>query len=413
MDSGESGGLSSRPWEVLRVSVELRMPQLGMMMMEGTVARWLVEDGASVQTGDDVLEIESDKVIQSISAPVAGVVRRVADEGQVVPILDVLGYVEEIGEEAAVPMQEAFTPAPSGGTASQSPPSESAGEVRATPIARRLAREHSIDLSTLAGSGPRGRIVEADVQAAIRLADAAPQDGKKIERQVLQRIPLTGRRGVIAQRMMASLTERAQLTIVREVDASHLVKARQELVERAAEIGVRVSYDAILAKALATALAGQPTLNATVESDEIVVIAGVNVGIAVDTPAGLVVPVVPGSDSRPLVEIAGMVEDLAARAADGKLLPEEMTGGTVTITNMGLFGVDLFTPILNPPESAILGMGRIGLRPFVVDGELTVRPTLHLSLTWDHRVADGSEAGQLLGQVAGLIGDWDYLSSLA
>jgi pyruvate/2-oxoglutarate dehydrogenase complex dihydrolipoamide acyltransferase (E2) component len=213
--------------------------------------------------------------------------------------------------------------------------------------------------------------------------------------------------------MMASLVERAQLTIVREVDASHLVRARQALVERAAELGVRVSYDAILAKALATALAEQPTLNATVESDEIVVMARVNVGIAVDAPAGLVVPVVHSSDSRSLVEIAGTVEDLAARAADGKLFPEEMTGGTVTITNMGLFGVDLFTPILNPPESAILGLGRIMGRPFVVDGELTVRPTLHLSLTWDHRVADGSEAGQLLARVAELIGDWDYLSSLA
>jgi pyruvate/2-oxoglutarate dehydrogenase complex dihydrolipoamide acyltransferase (E2) component len=413
MGSAESGGLSSPLWEVLSVSVELRMPQLGMMMMEGTVVRWLVENGACVQTGDDVLEIESDKVIQSISTPVDGVVRQVADEGQVVPVLEVLAYVEPTDESGARPGEESLGAKPSTATSDRPAVPVPSGETRATPIARRIAREQGIDLTTVAGSGPGGRIVEADVRAAIRPADAAPQDGQELERQVLRRIPLTGRRGVIAQRMMASLVERAQLTIVREVDASHLVRARQALVERAAELGVRVSYDAILAKALATALAEQPTLNATVESDEIVVMARVNVGIAVDAPAGLVVPVVHSSDSRSLVEIAGTVEDLAARAADGKLFPEEMTGGTVTITNMGLFGVDLFTPILNPPESAILGLGRIMGRPFVVDGELTVRPTLHLSLTWDHRVADGSEAGQLLARVAELIGDWDYLSSLA
>jgi pyruvate/2-oxoglutarate dehydrogenase complex dihydrolipoamide acyltransferase (E2) component len=200
--------------------------------------------------------------------------------------------------------------------------------------------------------------------------------------------------------MMDSLAKRAQLTIVREIDVTELVETREALVARAPELGVRVSYDAILAKVLATALTEQPILNASIESDEIVVWEGVNVGIAIATPAGLVVPVVGNADTRPLVEIALAIED-------------EMSGGTVTITNMGLFGVDLFTPILNPPESAILGIGRIAPRPFVVDERLAVHPTLHLSLTWDHQVADGAEAGQLLGRLAELVTDRNYLSGLA
>jgi pyruvate dehydrogenase E2 component (dihydrolipoamide acetyltransferase) len=382
-----------------------------MMMVEGTVVRWLAEDGASVEKGEDLLEIETDKVIQTVSAPVSGVVKQVATEGQVVPVLQVLGYILSANEVAVEPEEQSPQPTslpPSTACAAQPSRPRAAEGIRSTPIARRMAAQHGIDLATITGSGPGGRIVEADVQAAIEKATATgPQ------RRVLRRIPLTGRRGVIARRMMDSLAKRAQLTIVREIDVTELVETREALVARAPELGVRVSYDAFLAKALATALTEQPILNASIESDEIVVWEGVNVGIAIATPAGLVVPVVGNADTRPLVEIALAIEDFSTRAADGKLLPDEMSGGTVTITNMGLFGVDLFTPILNPPESAILGIGRIAPRPFVVDERLAVHPTLHLSLTWDHQVADGAEAGQLLGRLAELVTDRNYLSGLA
>ena len=399
----------------MAVAVEILMPQLGMYMVEGTLARWRLPAGASVKAGDVILEIENEKAVTEIVAPADGIVEYVASEGEVVPVRGVLGRVLALSEARAggasaevltVPPALPDTPAASGAT----PPSGPASEIKATPLARKLAAQHGINLATLAGTGPGGRIGEVDVQAAIQKAATLP---KEPTRAVRHRVALTGRRKVIAQRMMASLASAAQLTIMREVDASALVQARQALVARAGELGVRVSYDAILAKVLAAALKEQPILNAVIEGEEIVVLEDVNVGIATATPAGLVVPVLRGADSLSLVAIARLIDELAARAANGKLLPDEMTGGTVTISNIGLFGIDTFTPILNPPESAILGVGRIAPRPVVIGEGLFIRPTVHLSLTWDHRVADGAEAGQLVDRVANLIADRNYLASLA
>jgi len=401
------------------VAVEILMPQLGMYMIEGTLARWVVPAGACVKTGDVVLEIENEKATTEIVSPADGLVEQVASAGEIVPVRGVLGRILDVDEGRQVGAGAKATSAAEVSSGSPSVlvshlPSNPAGEVKASPLARKLAAQHGIDLAVLVGSGPGGRISEADVLAAIQAVDveaAAPP--KEAGRSILRRIPLTGRRKVIAQRMAASLATAAQLTVMREIDASALVQARQALVARAAELGVRVSYDAILAKALAAALKEQPILNAVIEGDEIVVLEEIHVGIATATPAGLVVPVVRNADNESLVAIARAIEDLAARAAAGKLLPDEMAGGTVTITNIGLFGIDTFTPILNPPESAILGVGRIAPRPVVGGGGLFIRPTVHISLTWDHRVADGSEAGLLVKRVAELIGDTEYLSRLA
>jgi len=413
------------------VAVEILMPQLGMYMVEGTLARWLVPPGASVKVGDAVLEIENEKAVTEIVAPAGGIVEQVAAAGEIVPVRGVLGRVLAASEVQGHGAGAEASPAPADTPASAAPtaPSNPAGEVKASPLARKLAAQHGIDLAALTGTGPGGRISEADVQAAVQAATAKAAEppgpvssrssgqalsevAGEASRSVLRRIPLTGRRKVIAQRMAASLATAAQLTVMREVDASALVQARQALVARAAEIGVRVSYDAILAKALAAALKEQPALNAVIEGDEVVVLDEVHVGIATATPAGLVVPVVRNVDTISLAAVARAIDDFAARAAAGKLLPDEMAGGTVTLTNIGLFGIDTFTPILNPPESAILGVGRIAPRPVVSDGGLFIRPTMHLSLTWDHRVADGAEAGLLVKRVAELIGDAGYLSGL-
>jgi len=403
-----------------------------MYMVEGTLARWCVPGGASVKAGDVVLEIENEKATTEIVAPADGVVEQVASAGDVVPVRGVLGRVLAASEVRRDGVGAEASPAPAGTPAAAAPipASGPAGEIKASPLARKLAAQHGVDLAALTGTGPGGRISEADVQAAIQAAAAkaaAPprpvpsrRSGPALSevegeasRSILRRIPLTGRRKVIAQRMAASLATAAQLTVMREVDASALVQVRQALLVRAAELGVRVSYDAILAKALAAALKEQPILNAVIEGDEIVILDEVNVGIATATPAGLVVPVVHGADSLSLVAVARAIEDFAKRAADNKLLPDDMVGGTITITNIGLFGIDTFTPILNPPESAILGVGRIAPRPVVIGEGLFIRPTVHLSLTWDHRVADGAEAGQLVGRVADLIADRSYLASLA
>jgi pyruvate dehydrogenase E2 component (dihydrolipoamide acetyltransferase) len=206
-------------------------------------------------------------------------------------------------------------------------------------------------------------------------------------------------RGLIARRMQQSLATTAQLTLAREIDATPLVAARDALA--AASPDVRVSYDALLAKALAAALLEQPALNAAVEGDAILVFGEVHVGVAVAVPDGLVVPVLRDPAHRPIVDLAREIEGLVARARQGRLRPEDMEEGTVTLTNLGAHHVDTFTPILNPPQSAILGVGRIAPRPFVgQDGQLTVRPTVHLSLTFDHRVADGATAAALLEAIA-------------
>jgi len=386
-----------------------------MYMVEGTLARWCVPGGASVKAGDVVLEIENEKATTEIVAPADGLVEHVALEGEIVPVRGVLGRVLNLSEARQggacaepplAPRVSADTPA----SAVPAAPGSPAAEIKATPLARKLAAQHGINLAALTGTGPGGRISEADVQVAIKKATAPREEAP---RPVLRRVPLSGRRKVIAQRMVASLTTAAQLTVMREVDASALVQGRQALLARAAELGVRVSYDAILAKALAAALKEQPILNAVIEGDEIVILDEVNVGIATATPAGLVVPVVRGVDTLSLVDVARAIEDFATRAAVGELVPDEMVGGTVTITNIGLFGIDTFTPILNPPESAILGVGRIAPRPVVIGEGLFIHPTVHLSLTWDHRVADGAEAGRLVGRVADLIADRSYLASLA
>lgn len=393
--------------------IEILMPQLGMGMIEGVIVSWLVKDGAIVKRGEPIIQFETDKATNTIESPADGVVQRVATEKMTVPIHGVVGYVLAEGE-LPVKVTAGAGPATgvtlSPGDPSTLPASPLAGGVRPSPIARRLAAEHGIDLATLVGSGPGGRIVEADVQAVIKRAQASPPPA---ERKIMRRIPLIGRRKVIAERMMASLASAAQLTITREVDASELVQARQSLLGRADELGVRVSYDALLAKAIATALTDQPALNAVVESDAIVVLAEVHVAVAIADERGLIVPVVRDAQSRSLIEVAQTIDDFAVRAARGRLLPDELFGGTVTITNLGMYGVDVFTPILNPPQSVILGIGQISPRPIVAADKLTIRPALHLSLTWDHRVADGVAAALLLGRIAELIGDSDYLGGLA
>ena len=390
---------------------EILMPQLGMGMTEGTIVSWLVRDGAIVTRGQPIIEFETDKVTNTIESPKNGLVQRVAAEKATVPVREIIGYVLAEGEPPVKPTTGAAVGAtlPTGRLPTASA-SRLPGAARPSPIARRLAAEHGVDLAEVVGSGPGGRIVEADVRAAMARAQLGPQP---VQRNILQRIPLIGRRKVIAERMMTSLANTAQLTITREVEAGDLVQVRQSLLGRADEIGLRVSYDALLVKALATALADHPAFNSVVESDEIILLAEVHVAVAIADEKGLIVPIVRNAQSRSLIEIAQVIDDLAERAAQGKLMPDDLVGGTVTITNLGMHGIDIFTPILNPPQSAILGIGRILPRPVVAEGKLTIYPTLHLSLTWDHRVADGAQAALFLNRIAELIADHSYLTSLS
>jgi pyruvate/2-oxoglutarate dehydrogenase complex dihydrolipoamide acyltransferase (E2) component len=431
----------------------IMMPSLGMYTAEGTLTTWLRPDGAEVAAGEPIAEITTEKATYELEAPAAGRLHTVAAPGVTLPVQAVLGYVLAPGEAppagpgsggaggthphpsplppggrgdslreregaaigpgksaaaptAAGPLSQAWERA--GGEGATQPP---APEIKASPVARRLAAQHGIDLARLTGSGPGGRIVEADVLAAVaRQAEAAGAATAPPARRIRQRLPLAGMRRTIAERLRHSLTTTAPVTLMREVDAEALVAARGQLGER---LGRPVPYDALFVKLFALALRERPELNAVIEQEALLLLDEVHIGFAVAVPGGLLVPVVRDADARPLAEIVAAMAALGEQARAGQLRPADIEGGTATITNLGAYGVDAFTPILNPPQAAILGIGRIRPRPVWQDGQWVARQACALSLTFDHRVADGAPAAELLAAVARRMGDAAALAALA
>ena len=364
-----------------------------MTMLEATVVKWLREDGAEVQAGDVILEVETDKVVQEIEATSSGRLKQAAAVGDSIQIGRPLAYILAEGEEPPETGKRA-------GSAMKTKTQESrAGRkagarrppMRATPIARRIAAEHNLDLDSIQGSGPGGRIVEADVKAAIETGAALGS------RKVRERIPLSGVRAATARHMQESAAI-PQVTLNRECDAAPLLRACESLALRESELGVRVSYNAMFVKAMALGLAEFRALNSSMSDGAIEIFEDINVGVAVDTDRGLLVPVLSNADKRSLVELTKDLQTLSAKAADATLEANDLSGGTATITNLGALGVDYFNPILNSPESVILGIGRIRRH---VSGAATV----WLSLTFDHRVADGADAARLLDHIAGSLSD--------
>jgi pyruvate/2-oxoglutarate dehydrogenase complex dihydrolipoamide acyltransferase (E2) component len=405
------------------------MPSMSMYAAEGTLVAWLRSAGARVSAGEPIVEVSTEKASFEIEAPVAGILHPIAQVGAILPVEAVMGYLlaegeefsppagREAGSETATTGQSSVSPAPrllppeNSVGAQSAPPCPPASQIRATPIARRLAAQHGIDLGHLAGSGPGGRVVEADVLAAVTsrvgtLPGEAIADGRRI----LRRVPLAGMRRTIADRLRQSLTTAVPVTLTREVHADVLVAARGRLGERMERT---LPWDALFIKLLATAQRQHPELNATVENDTLLVFDEVHIGFAVSVPGGLLVPVVRNADKEPLVSVADLVRDLRDRARAGKLRPADMAGGTATLSNLGAHGIDAFTPILNSTQSVILGVGRIAPRPVIRDGHVTAGHTCILSLTFDHRVTDGAPGAQLLETIARLVADDKYLMALA
>jgi len=395
------------------VARAIRMPSMSMYMAEGTLVAWLCPSGSRVASGEAVAEVETEKATFALEAPVAGILHPVAHVGTTMPIEAVLGYVLSPGEEPPAPPSQsvALNPPKSDGIASgdlEAPPSGSAGGLRASPIARRLAGEHGLDLARMTGTGPAGRIVEADIRNALAAREKIA-GGPMGAAAIRQRIPMAGLRRTIADRLRQGLAHAVPLTLTREVCADRLVAARK----RHAVDGDRIGYDAWFIKLLAAGLRECPDLNATVTDDAILVWEDVHVGFAVAVPGGVVVPVIHHADTTPLSRLAALVRDLGRRAREGTLHPKDTSGGTITVTNLGASAIDAFTPILNPPQSAILGVGRIAERPVVADGGIVPGQTCVLSLTFDHRVSDGVPAARLLAVLARLLNDDAYLSDVA
>jgi len=422
------------------MAVDLIMPKLGLTMEEGTVVRWLVAESDQVKKGQPVLEVETDKVVVEVEATALGVMGPLlVGEGKTVPVTTLLARIyapgEKVEEKVLAPR---ITPLArrmaekEGVDLSSIPAHRSDRRVRAedvqaalakqpgdsrrtgqrifsSPRARLQARELGVDWRGLSGSGPRGRVVEKDVLRAARAATrpgpppspALPLEGEG--RDVTWETPTTIQR-VTIERMIASFGSAPHFYLSAEVHADALLDLRARLlplVERRA--GVRLTITDLLVRILGTALAKHPRANAFWDEGRIGLNRQVNVGVAVATDAGLVVPVLRQADRKPLAQIASERAQLVEKAHAGRLSLDDLSGGTFTLTNLGMFRVDAFQAILNPPQSAILAVGRIVERPAVVGGQLVARPMAVLSLSCDHRVLDGALAAQFLGRVVELI----------
>ena len=393
------------------MAVEVVMPKFGLTMTEGTIQQWFKSEGDTIKNGEALFEVETEKVLYEVEAPADGTVAKLlygieAVVGVGLPVAIIAEAGEEAAEvaaryadAAAAPAAAPPEPAPVAAAAAPAAPAEKRGRVPVTPAARKLAKEHGIDLSGVTGTGPRGRITREDVQKIIDSGGpAAPSPAPAATPAATTDIPLRGMRKVIAERMHQSLQGSAQLTISTEVDVTQLIDRRQEVRQE-----FNVTYTDFIVQACAHALKQHPRMNAALEGDIIRANTDIHVGLAVALDEGLIVPVVRDADKKSLKDIAAEAKTLAEKARASQLKLEEVSGGTFTVSNLGMYGVDAFTPIINAPQSGILGVGRIVEKPVIYRGEVTRRSMMVLSLTFDHRVIDGAPAGAFLQTVADLL----------
>ncbi len=368
------------------------MPRLSLTMKEGTVVEWFKKEGDTVQKGEPIVEVLSEKVTYDVEAPESGILRKIlAQEGTSVPIDQAVGVIAAPDETVSeMDLAQSFAPSTKEEQIATTKPEagvvDETERIIASPAAKRLARELSVDLSRVVGTGPEGRIVEEDVRRFSEQTTIKPR--------VREVIPLVGIRKTTAERLSFSARTAPHSTVTMEVDMSNAVKFHE---------ATGASYTDILVKAVAAALDEHRLINSTLEDDQIKILEDVNVGIAVATEKGLVVPVVHSADKKSLKEIGEKSRDLIDRAKQGELTRQDLAGGTFTITNLGMFGVDVFIPIINPPEAAILGVGRIVEKPMVVEREIKPKPVMQLSLAYDHRIVDGAPAAQFLQKVRAIL----------
>ncbi len=394
--------------------MDIKAPTFPESISEGTVAVWHKRPGESVARDDLLVDIETDKVVLEVVAPANGALTEILkDEGEVVESEELIARFEE--GEAALPS------APPEPVAAEPAAAES---VSASPAARKLADEEGIDMQSVTGTGKDGRITKDDVTRAVAsggttaaAASAAPaadvprapadepigQTGERVER----RVPMTRLRASIARRLVEAQQTAAMLTTFNEVDMQPIMTMRKRYQEefQARHNGTRLGFMSFFVRAAVESLKRFPAVNASIDGDDIIYHGYYDIGVAVSTDRGLVVPVVRDADALSLAQIEDQINEYGLKARDNKLAIEDMAGGTFTISNGGVFGSLLSTPILNPPQTAILGMHKIQERPMVVDGEIVVRPMMYLALSYDHRLIDGQEAVRYLVTIKGMIED--------
>lgn len=393
---------------------EVVLPRLGLTQDEGTVVRWLKPEGSRVAKGEPLFEVMTDKATLEIEAPASGVLLKIlVPEGGTVAVATPIALIGEPGEAAApAPGTRDGEAAVSGRRILPQPAAigDPSARVKISPRARALAERHGIDVRAVVGTGPDGRIIERDIQtaAASRAGgppapppSTAPSSTFRPSAGQPEESPAAARmRSIIARRMMESLHTTAQLTLTTEVDMEESVRLHAEVgPELERREGVRVTYTDLIVRAAAVALREHPRINARWEGEAVRRLPEIHVGVAVSLDDGLVVPVVRQADRATLGQISAAIKDLSDRARSNRLRPEEMQGSTFTVTNLGMYDVDGFTPVLNSPDAAILGVGRLHRRPAAVGDRVEIRSMMVLSLTFDHRVVDGAPAAQFLQRV--------------
>ncbi|MGY2188821.1 2-oxoglutarate dehydrogenase complex dihydrolipoyllysine-residue succinyltransferase [Pseudomonas sp. MAG733B] len=398
------------------MAIEIKAPTFPESVADGTVATWHKKPGDAVKRDDLIVDIETDKVVLEVLATADGVLGAIVkNEGDTVLSDEVLGSIEAGGAAAAAPA--AAAPAAAQAAA---PAAEGEDDPVAAPAARKLAEENGINIASVAGTGKGGRVTKEDVVAAVAAKKAAPAAapakaaapsaaapvfaaGDRIEK----RVPMTRVRATVAKRLVEAQSNMAMLTTFNEVDMTEVMALRskyKDLFEKSHN-GVRLGFMSFFVKAATEALKRFPAVNASIDGADIVYHGYADVGVAVSSDRGLVVPVLRNAELMSLAEIEGGIATFGKKARDGKLSMDEMTGGTFTITNGGTFGSMMSTPIVNPPQAAILGMHNIIQRPMAINGQVVIRPMMYLALSYDHRLIDGKEAVTFLVTIKNLLED--------
>ncbi|MFZ9857543.1 MAG: 2-oxoglutarate dehydrogenase complex dihydrolipoyllysine-residue succinyltransferase [Roseiflexaceae bacterium] len=394
------------------MSSEIKVPVLGESIVEGTLARWHKKVGDSINAGDVLADLETDKVNVEVTATETGTITALLKaEGDSVAVGEVIATIGAGTGTTTTP-----TPTPVAQPAADNhEPAIPSNTTPATPVARNVAAESGVDLSAVSGSGPSGRITKQDVINATQQKSAAPvatQTAPTVnasERRE-ERVKMTRRRQTIAQRLVQAQQTAAMLTTFNEVDLSRVMDIRKRKKDSFKEQnGVGLGFMSFFTKATISALKAYPAVNAEIQNDEIVYKHYYDIGIAVSTDDGLVVPVLRDADTLPFAGIEKGIETLAKKARENKLAINDLMGGTFTITNGGVFGSLMSTPILNAPQSGILGMHKIQERPVVVNGQIVVRPMMYIALSYDHRIIDGSTAVRFLVHIKDMLEDPDSL----
>ena len=383
------------------MSFEFVLPDLGEGITEGEIRRWLVKEGDAVNEHQTILEVETDKAVVEVPSPKKGYVQKIRKlEGEIAKVGDILLTIAENLEDTKEKKEEKK----SFGVVGSLPEAE---DILATPAVRNLAKRLGVNLEKIKGTGLMGRIKEEDVMKA----SGGAKDITKDQYGSVERVLIKGLRRSIAKNLLASMRTAAFVTGMDDADVSSLWRLREKEKKAALSKGIRLTFLPFLIKAVQHALKEHPMLNASVDEagEEIIVKKYYNIGVAVDTTEGLMVPVVKDVDKKTILELAKELQELSEKAKERKIKLDELKGSTFTISNFGSFGGTYATPIINYPDVAILGTGKISDRPWVKDGQIVIRKIISLSLTFDHRVIDGAEAAKFLNKVIGYLEDPDSI----